>query len=111
MFLVFRLIEDPPYLKRTKQAGVKVDYVGIALLVLGVGALQVMLDRGQENDWFGSSFIVTLAIITTVGLISLVVWEWFTKNPIIDVRLFKNFNFLGSNLMMFFLGAVFFSSL
>src|SRR5262245_2513398 len=111
IFLVFRLIEDPPYLKSVKQAGVKVDYIGIALLVLGVGALQVMLDRGQQDDWFGSSFIVTLAIIAGVGLISLFVWEWFAKHPIIDVRLFKNFNFLSSNVMMFLLGVVFFSSL
>jgi len=111
IFLVFRLIEDPPYLKSVKQAGIKVDYIGIALLVLGVGALQVMLDRGQQDDWFGSSFIVTLAIIAGVGLISLVMWEWFAKHPIIDVRLFKNFNFLSSNLMMFLLGVVFFSSL
>jgi DHA2 family multidrug resistance protein len=111
LFLVFRLIEDPPYLSRVKQGGVNVDYIGIALLVLGVGALQVMLDRGQQDDWFGSSFIVTLAIIAAVGLISLVAWEWFAKQPIIDVRLFKNFNFFGANLMMFLLGMVFFSSL
>src|SRR5215467_12065006 len=111
IFLVFRLIEDPANLKGEKQAGIKVDYIGIALLVLGVGALQVMLDRGQQDDWFGSSFIVTLAIIAGVGLISLFVWEWFAKHPIIDVRLFKNFNFLGSNVMMFLLGVVFFSSL
>src|SRR5262245_42226710 len=91
LFLVFRLIEDPPYLKKVKQAGVKVDYIGIALLVLGVGALQVMLDRGQQDDWFASHFILTLAIIAGAGLIGLVVWEWFAKQPVIDVRLFKNF--------------------
>ncbi len=111
MFLVFRLVEDPPYLKSETQAGVKVDYIGIALLVMGVGALQVMLDRGQQDDWFSSSFILTLAIMSAVGLISLVVWEWFAKHPIIDIRLFKNFNFFGANLMMFLLGVVFFSSL
>ncbi len=111
IFLIFRLIEDPANLKSEKQAGIKVDYIGIALLVLGVGALQVMLDRGQQDDWFGSSFIVALAIMAGVGLISLVLWEWFAKHPIIDVRLFKKFNFLSANLMMFLLGVVFFSSL
>src|SRR5213594_2350679 len=111
IFLVFRLVEDPANLKTEKQAGIKVDYIGIALLVLGVGALQVMLDRGQQDDWFGSSFIVALAIMAGVGLISLVLWEWFAKHPIIDVRLFKKFNFLSANLMMFLLGVVFFSSL
>ena len=110
-FLVLRLIEDPPYLKSVNKAGIKVDYIGIALLVAGVGALQVMLDRGQEDDWFSSHFILALAIMAAVGLISLVLWEWFTKYPIIDVRLFKNFNFLSSNVMMFLLGVVYFSSL
>src|SRR6516162_8932303 len=60
-FLVRRVVEDPPYMARLKRAGVKLDYVGIALLAVGVGALQVLLDRGQEDDWFGSSFITTMA--------------------------------------------------
>jgi DHA2 family multidrug resistance protein len=109
--LVLRLIEDPPYLSRLKAAGVKLDYIGIAFLVLGVGALQVILDRGQEDDWFGSHFIVTLAIVSGVCLVSLVIWEWFSKHPIIEVRLFKSFNYLSSNLMMFTLGILLFSSL
>jgi DHA2 family multidrug resistance protein len=111
LFLVFRLIEDPPYLSKAKNAGVRIDYIGISLLVLGIGSLQVMLDRGQQDDWFGSSFIVALAIITCVSLVSLVLWELFAKHPIIDIRLFRNFNFLSSNVMMFLLGVVLFSSL
>jgi MFS transporter, DHA2 family, multidrug resistance protein len=111
LLLVLRLIEDPPYLSRLKGAGVKLDYIGIAFLTLGVGALQVVLDKGQEDDWFGSHFILTLAIVSSVCLVSLVIWEWFSKNPIIEVRLFKNFNYLSSNLMMFTLGIMLFSSL
>jgi DHA2 family multidrug resistance protein len=111
VFLVFRLVEDPPYLSRFKAAGVKLDYVGIALLAVGVGALQILLDKGQEDDWFGSRFIVTLIIISATCLLSLVIWEWFRKEPIVDVRLFKNFNYLSSNLMMFTLGILLFSSL
>src|SRR5579863_9770209 len=87
--LVLRLVEDPPYLRRTKGAGIRVDYIGIALLTVGVGALQVLLDKGQEDDWFGSRFITTLVIVSTVCLISLVIWEWRHKDPIIDVRMFK----------------------
>jgi MFS transporter, DHA2 family, multidrug resistance protein len=109
--LVLRIVEDPPYLKDLKAAGAKLDYIGIALLALGVGALQILLDKGQEDDWFGSHFIVTLMVVAGVCLVSLVVWEWFRKEPIIDVRLFKNFNYLSSNLMMFTLGIVLFSSL
>jgi DHA2 family multidrug resistance protein len=111
LLLVHRLIEDPPYLSRIKGAGVKLDYIGIALLTLGIGALQVMLDKGQEDDWFGSRFILTLAIVAAVCLIALVIWEWVRKDPIIDVRLFRNFNYLSSNLMMFMLGICLFSSL
>jgi MFS transporter, DHA2 family, multidrug resistance protein len=109
--LVRRFVEDPPYLKRLKQAGVRLDYIGIALLALGVGALQILLDKGQEDDWFGSNFITTLVIVSSASLISLVIWEWFHKAPIIDVHLFKSFNFASANLMMFMLGVLLFSSL
>src|SRR6202451_694781 len=91
--LVRRFVEDPPYLARLKAAGVKLDYIGIALLTVGVGALQILLDKGQEDDWFGSRFITTLIIVAAGCLISLVVWEWFAKTPIIDVKMFKSFNF------------------
>jgi DHA2 family multidrug resistance protein len=111
LFLVYRLIEDPPWAKRVKGALARFDYVGVSLLILGVGALQIMLDKGQEDDWFGSRFIVTLAILTVVGLVSVVIWEWFYKSPIIDVRLFKNLNFLSANGMMFVLGLMLFSTL
>ena len=111
LFLVLRFVEDPPYLKRLRAAGVKLDYIGIALLTLGVGALQVLLDKGQEDDWFGSRFITTLIVLSAVSLLSLVIWEWFQKAPVVDVRLFKSFNFASSNLMMFTLGIMLFSSL
>jgi DHA2 family multidrug resistance protein len=111
LFLVYTVVEDPPYIKRLRDAKVRLDYIGIALLTLGVGALQIVLDKGQEEDWFGSHFITTLAIIAAVGLISLVIWEWYQKAPIVDVRLFKSFNFASANLMMFILGIMLFSSL
>ncbi len=109
--LVRRFVEDPPYLSRLKNAGVKLDYIGIALLAVGVGALQILLDKGQEDDWFGSNFITTLVIVSSACLISLVIWEWFHKAPIIDVHLFKSFNFASANVMMFMLGVLLFSSL
>jgi len=111
LFSVYRLVEDPPWVAKAKGAGVRIDYLGVSLLVLGIGALQVMLDKGQEDDWFGSHFITTLAITASVCLVSLVIWEWFYKHPIIDVRLFKNLNFLGANGMFFILGIMLFSSL
>src|SRR5579872_2928817 len=69
LFLVRRFVEDPPYLARLKAAGAKLDYLGIALLTLGIGALQILLDKGQEDDWFGSRFITWLAIIAVVSLV------------------------------------------
>jgi MFS transporter, DHA2 family, multidrug resistance protein len=110
-FLAYRVLEDPPYLARFKQAGVRLDYIGIGLLALGIGALQVVLDKGQEDDWFGSSFITTLAVISAVCLVSLVIWELYQKAPIIDIRLFRNYNFALANVMIFMLGLLYFSSL
>jgi len=111
LFLVYRLIEDPPWAKSVKGALARIDYVGMSLLMLGVGALQIVLDKGQENDWFGSNFITTLAVLAVVGLVSLVVWEWFYKNPVVDVRLYTSFNFLQANFMIFILGVMLFASL
>jgi len=111
LFLVLRMVEDPPYLARARNAGIRVDYIGIALLALGIGALQVLLDKGQEDDWFGSHFIVTLTVISAVSLSALIFWEWHHKSPIIDVHMFKSFNFAVSSLMMFFLGMLLFASL
>jgi len=110
LFLILQLVEDPPHVARLKGAGLRLDYIGVGLLVLGVGALQIMLDKGQEDDWFGSNFITTLAIVAVVCLTLLVIWEWFQKEPIIEVRLFRNLNFLSANVMMFMLGVVLFAS-
>jgi len=112
LLLVLRFIEDPPWARHIKDALARIDYIGISLLILGVGALQVMLDKGQEDDWFGSRFILTFFILAASGLLTLFIWEWrFSKNPVVDVRLFKNLNFLGANTMMFTLGTIYFSSL
>ena len=111
VYLTYKLVSDPPFLRRVKNAGVRVDYIGIAMLSLGVGSLQVLLDKGQEDDWFGSHFIVTLMIVAAVCLTALVIWEWYRKEPIIDVKLFKNLNFAAANLMMFMMGVMLFSTL
>lgn len=111
VLLVTRVVEDPPYFRRLRAAGVRLDYLGLAFLALGIGALQVVLDKGQEDDWFGSRFILTLSLVAAICLISLVIWELVHRHPIMELRLFKNFNFAMANLMMFTLGVVYFSSL
>ncbi len=110
LILVFQFVEDPPYIATLKKRLSGFDFIGFSLLTLGVGALQIVLDKGQEDDWFGSHFITTLVVIAVVGLVSLVIWEWFQKEPIVDVRLFKNFNVATTNLMFLMLGAALFSS-
>jgi DHA2 family multidrug resistance protein len=104
VLLVYYLIEDPPYLSQGKKGRPRFDFIGFSLLTIGVGALQVALDKGQEDDWFGSHFITTLLVLAALSLISMVVWEWFHKEPIVDVRLFKVFNFATCNVMFFALG-------
>jgi DHA2 family multidrug resistance protein len=109
VLLVLQLIKDPPYLSTMKKS-TRFDYIGFGLLAIGVGALQIALDKGQEDDWFGSRFITTLIVIAAVGLISMVIWEWFHKEPVVDVHLYKSFNFASCNLMLFAFGFVLFSS-
>ncbi len=111
VLLVSRFVEDPPYLRQLRNAGVRLDYIGLGFLAIGIGALQVLLDKGQEDDWFGSRFILTLSVVSAISLISLVVRELWHRSPIMDLRLFKNSNFAMANLMMFVLGVVYFSSL
>ena len=111
LYLTYTLVEDPPFLRRIKRGGIRVDSMGISMLALGVGSLQILLDKGQEDDWLGSHFITTLAITAAVCLITLVIWEWFRKDPIVDVRMFKSFNFAAASLMMFMMGFMLFSTL
>src|SRR6202051_4018365 len=108
--LVYQLVEDPPDLGRLGKLLSGFDFIGFSLLTVGVGALQIALDKGQEDDWFESPFITVLVVIAAVGLVSLVVWEWFQKEPIVDVRSFKNFNFAATSLMFLMLGVALFSS-
>jgi DHA2 family multidrug resistance protein len=110
LFLVVTFVEDPPFLKRTTLQKSSIDYIGFGLLAVGIAFLQIVLDKGQEDDWFGSSFILTLSIISIVSLVGLVLWELSVKEPILDVRLFKNVNFATSCLMMFMVGAASFST-
>jgi DHA2 family multidrug resistance protein len=98
IFLTMLFITDPPYMKRAKM---KIDYWGLALLVLGLGCLQIVLDKGQQENWFASSFIVWLSIISAVSLISFVFAELYTEHPIVNLRAFRNITFSTGNIIMF----------
>jgi DHA2 family multidrug resistance protein len=104
LLLTSRLIQDPPYLRRRKLSETKIDYVGLGFVALGLGALQIVLDKGQRDDWFESHFILILSIVAAASLIFVVFWEWRHKDPIIDFHLFRDRTFGVSNLLMFMLG-------
>jgi len=104
ILLTSRLIQDPPYFKRRKLSETSIDYVGLGFVALGLGTLQVVLDKGQREDWFESHFIVILSLIAVLSLLFVVVWEWRHKDPIIDLHLFRDRTFGVSNLLMFMLG-------
>jgi DHA2 family multidrug resistance protein len=110
LFLVIKYVEDPPFLKRLTLKESKVDYIGFGFLAIGIAFLQIVLDKGQEVDWFGSRFIVTLSVISIVCLVFLVIWELRVKEPILDIRLFRNLNFATASVMMFMVGAASFST-
>ncbi|MDD2465823.1 MAG: DHA2 family efflux MFS transporter permease subunit [Desulfobulbus sp.] len=101
LVMVGTFVEDPSYLKRTKES---VDYGGLLLLTLGIGALQVVLDKGQQDDWFNSSFILLCSIVSVVSLALLVVVELRQRHPVVNLRLFKDLSFSAGNLVMFMVG-------
>ncbi len=111
LFLLIRwLIDDPEYLvkerQRRQRQGFRIDGIGFGLLALGLGVLQIVLDKGQEEDWFASHAITVGAVVCTVSLIAFVFWEWQHRDPIVDLSLLRNRNFALSNILMFLLGFV-----
>jgi DHA2 family multidrug resistance protein len=112
LFLTARMVEDPPWIDDAQERAkhTPVDYMGLALVAVGLGALQVVLDKGQREDWFASHFIQIFTALTVVGLIGFVIWEWREPNPVLNLRLLKNPNFAVSNVLMFTLGWVLYGS-
>ena len=105
ILLTSRLVQDPPH-ARPRKRNFRIDYVGFGLIALGLGALQLVLEKGEREDWFGSSFIVWFTIIAAVSIVAAVIWELRSKHPIVDLRLLKERNFAVANVLMFALGFV-----
>src|ERR1700760_3737002 len=104
--LVSRLVQDPPWIKPDRANLRKLDYIGLGLLSVAMGGLQIMLDKGEENDWFASSFIRIFCLLFVVGMIGLIWWQWRAKNPIMNLRLFKYKNFAICCFLMILVGGV-----
>ena len=104
--LVTRLVEDPPWIKADPSRLRNMDYLGLAFLAIAMGGLQVMLDKGEENDWFSSPFICFFAFLFVFGIIGLFLWEWNKKDPLINLRLFRYKNFAICCFLMMLVGGV-----
>jgi MFS transporter, DHA2 family, multidrug resistance protein len=109
LVLTSKLVEDPPYLKAQKTSA-KVDWTGLFLLATGIGAAQVVFDKGERENWFQSNFIIGFTGLAVVCLLIALVWEWYHENPVIDLHLFRHRNFTVSCIMMFMLGMVMFGA-
>jgi MFS transporter, DHA2 family, multidrug resistance protein len=105
IFLVYVFIKEKDKVKNR----IKIDYIGLAFLSLGIGALQIFLDKGENYDWFSSHTITLLALITVVSLIFVVYWELKVKNPVIDLRMLKDVNFAIATVAMFGVGMSFYA--
>jgi MFS transporter, DHA2 family, multidrug resistance protein len=110
IFLTSRIVEDPPYLKRVREKVGGIDGWGLGLLAITIGALQIMLDKGQEKDWFGSHLIVTCAFIAGIGFIVFLWRELTTAHPVIDVSLYRSRNFTMTQLVMLVIGAALYAT-
>lgn len=108
MFMTQKYLVDPPYLKNTLR---KVDYWGIALLIIGIGTLQLLLDKGQEEDWFDSRLIITFFVVAAVALITLIVHVLTTEDPIVDLRVLRDRTYAVGLTLITVLGFVLFGSM
>jgi len=111
LFLTYLLVSDPPHMKRVKVTqGFRIDYIGLGLISLGLGSLQIVLDKGQRDDWLSSGFIRIFLALMITGIVAGVLWELRAKDPVVDFRMLKNRNFAIATTAMFFLGFVLYAS-
>ncbi len=110
LFLASTVLVDPPAVelerKQALSGGLRIDFLGFGLVALGLGTLQLVLDKGQEDDWFSSQFILIAALVSALSLVALVIWELVRDDPVIDLRLMKNKNFSASMAVMFVTGFI-----
>jgi len=108
--LVKALITDPPHMReareRRRARGERLDYLGFSLIAIGLGSLQVVLDRGQQDNWFASHLITAMAVVSFLALVAFVYWEWHREDPIVDLKLLKIPAFAAANFLMFMLGFI-----
>ncbi len=108
-FLMIKmLVEDPPYIRKI---GRGIDYYGFALMAIGIGALQVILDKGQQVDWFQAAWLRWTAAGVFVSLFAFVFWEFRTKHPVVDLYVLKDRNLVGGMIVAFMIGAIMYGTM
>ncbi len=114
LLLTSLVVRDPPYMveERARSHGqiFRIDYIGLGLIALALGSLEVVYAKGQELDWFGSRFIVTFMALAALGLVGVVVWELRHPHPILNLRLLKDRNFMACGVLVYFVFAVLYGS-
>jgi DHA2 family multidrug resistance protein len=108
VMMALAFIHDPSYVRKK---GIRIDYLGLGLLTVGLGCLQMLLDKGERADWFSSDFILTLTIISATALIALIFVELRSKEPVINLRVFRDRTFAVGNLIMFMGFLTFFAAI
>jgi len=107
---IYQLLEDPPWERKWAKGKLRVDYIGISLITLGLGCLQVMMDRGEDEDWFQSSFIVTFGLLALTGIVGAIYWLVYAKKPVVDLTVLKDRNFAVAGLLMAGMSAILYGS-
>ncbi|EHD14276.1 multidrug ABC transporter [Commensalibacter intestini A911] len=107
VFAVLMLLEDPPWEKKRKE---RVDVIGLTLITMGLGCLEVMVDRGENADWFGSFDIRLMGVFAFIGIVGAIFWLLKAKNPVVDLHVFKDRNFAVSSILMAGLGGCLYAS-
>jgi len=109
--LTAALVVDPSYLKRRKWRESRIDYIGLGLVAVGLGFLQIVLDNGQKKDWFENTSILVMSVVVVISLVVAVVWELRQKDPVVDLRLLGDRSFAISTFTMFVVGFVVYGSI
>jgi len=108
VFLSSVLVEDPPWEQNKKNRGI--DYIGLSLITLGLGAFQIMMDRGEDAGWFQSGFIWLMALLGFLGILGAIGWLLVARKPIVDLEVFKDLNFSAGCIMIGATGAILYAS-
>jgi DHA2 family multidrug resistance protein len=109
VLMAHTFIEDPPYIRNQRPG--RIDYTGFGLMAIGLATLQIVLDKGQEDDWFSSSFITWLAVLAVITLVAFVIWELRAREPIVNLRVLANRNFAVGTALITAMGVVLYGTI